>query len=205
MSVAPAKKVKKESSFIALFKGCSCFFVLLFGFVIVAAGAGYFYLIPIFSAVRTEINLPDFDGPSEQDFWSLQEKLLNKKADDESESSEKKEWDFTPGQFNAMLSSIQIPPVSGFCLSRVRHEYKDKELRYYLIGSGYMQKRLVISFVVSNDGKNSQPSEIRVNAWKPSGDSKEEKFVKGIITDIANADKSGLLEKIITGQMKPYE
>lgn len=206
MSVAPAKKVKKESSFIALFKGCSCFFVLMFAFIAVVAGVGFYYFAPIFSAVRTEINLPEFEGPSEQDFWSLQEKMLNKKASIDSEDNqEKDEWDLTPGQFNALLSSIQVPPVSGFCLSRVRHEYKDKELRYYLIGSGYTVRKLVISFVVFNNGDNSYPSEIRVNTWKLPGDSREEKFVKAIINDIANADKSGLLEKIISRKIKPYE
>ena len=132
--------------------------------------------------------------------------MLNKKASIDSEDNqEKDEWDLTPGQFNALLSSIQVPPVSGFCLSRVRHEYKDKELRYYLIGSGYTVRKLVISFVVFNNGDNGYPSEIRVNTWKLSGDSREEKFVKAIINDIANADKSGLLEKIISRKIKPYE
>lgn len=204
MSVAPAKKVKKESSFIALIKGCGCFFVLLIGFIAIIAGAGFYYFNPIVKSVRTEIKLPEFDGPTEQDFWSLQEKILNKKAAN-NENSENSEWDLTPGQFNAMLSSIQIPPVSGFCLNKVRHEYKDKELRYYLIGSGYTIKKLVISFVIFTDGKESYPSEIRVNTWKLPGDSREEKFVKAIITDVANADKSGLLEKIISRKIKPYE
>ena len=195
---SPKKKtVKKESSFIAFIKGMGCFFVCLLMFSALIIGAGLYYFVPIIKAVSVEEKLPDFEGPSEHDFWSLQEKLLG--------SQDIGSLKLTNGEYNALLASIRIPPVSGFCLSRVRHSYKDKELRYYLIGSGYAFKKLVISFVIFKDGQNSYPSEIRVNSWRVPGDTLKDKFLKGIIKDVADTDKSGLLKKIISGNLNPFE
>ena len=195
---SPKKKtVKKESSFIAFIKGMGCFFVCLLMFSALIIGAGLYYFVPIIKAVSVEEKLPDFEGPSEHDFWSLQEKLLG--------SQDIGSLKLTNGEYNALLASIRIPPVSGFCLSRVRHSYKDKELRYYLIGSGYAFKKLVISFVIFKDGQNSYPSEIRVNSWRVPGDTLKDKYVKGIINDVADTDKSGLLKKIISGNINPFE
>ena len=195
---SPKKKTaKKESSFIAFIKGMGCFFVCLLMFSALIIGAGLYYFVPIIKAVSVEEKLPDFEGPSEHDFWSLQEKLLG--------SQDIGSLKLTNGEYNALLASIRIPPVSGFCLSRVRHSYKDKELRYYLIGSGYAFKKLVISFVIFKDGQNSYPSEIRVNNWRVPGDTLKDKFVKGIITDVSDTDKSGILKKIISGNLNPFE
>jgi hypothetical protein len=191
---------KKESGFVALLKGMGCFFVCLFFFIAVATGAGFYFFVPIIRAVAAEEKLPDFEGPTEHDFWSLQEKTI---ANGE-ESQDINKLSLTSGEYNAMLASIQIPPVSGFCLSKVRHSYKNKELRYFLIGSGYTFRKLIISFVVFKDGTKSYPSEIRVNSWKVSGDTLKEKYVKGVIDDVADADKSGLLKKIISGTLNPF-
>ena len=192
---------KKESSFVALLKGMGCFFVCLFAFSIIALGSGFYFFVPIIRAVSVEDKLPAFEGPTEHDFWSLQEKRV---ANGE-ETQDFNKLSLTSGEYNALLSSIEIPPVSGFCLSKVRHSYKNKELRYFLIGSGYTFRKLVISFVVFKDGEKSYPSEIRVNSWKVPGDTIKEKYVKGIIADVANADKTGLLKKIISGNLNPFE
>ena len=192
---------KKESGFVALLKGMGCFFVCLFFFIAVVTGVGFYYFVPIIRAVAAEEKLPDFEGPTEHDFWSLQEKTI---ANGE-ESQNTNKLSLTSGEYNAMLASIQIPPVSGFCLSKVRHSYKNKELRYFLIGSGYTFRKLIISFVVFKDGTKSYPSEIRVNSWKVPGDTFKEKYVRSIITDVADADKTGLLKKIISGALNPFE
>ncbi|MBR4569830.1 MAG: hypothetical protein IKO19_04105 [Candidatus Riflebacteria bacterium] len=191
---------KKESGFVALLKGMGCFFVCLFFFTIISVGAGIYFFVPIIRAVAAEEKLPEFEGPTEHDFWSLQEKTIGNK-----DSKDYNSLGLTSGEYNALLASVQIPPVSGFCLNRVRHSYKNKELRYYLIGSGYTFRKLVISFVVFKDGQHSFPSEIRVNNWKVPGDTLKEKYVKGIIGDVADADKSGLLKKIISGALNPFE
>ena len=193
-------KKKKESGFVALLKGMGCFFVCLFFFTIITVGAGFYSFVPIIRAVAAEEKLPEFEGPTEHDFWSLQEKTIGNK-----DSQDYKSLGLTSGEYNALLASIQIPPVSGFCLNKVRHSYKNKELRYYLIGSGYTFRKLVISFVVFKDAANSYPSEIRVNSWKVPGDTLKEKYVKGVISDVAEADKSGLLKKIISGSLNPFE
>ena len=192
---------KKESGFVALLKGMGCFFVCLFFFTIVTIGAGFYFFVPIIRAVAAEEKLPDFEGPTEHDFWSLQEKTIGNNE----ENKDLNKLGLNGGEYNALLASIQIPPVSGFCLNKVRHSYKNKELRYYLIGSGYTFRKLVISFVVFKDGDNSYPSEIRVNSWKVPGDTFKDKYVKGIISDVADADKTGLLNKIISGKVNPFE
>ena len=192
---------KKESGFVSLLKGIGCFFVCFIFFFLLAAGAGFYFFVPIIRAVAVEDKLPAFEGPTEHDFWSLQEKSIGSKEGTE----DIRQLGLTSGEYNAMLASIQIPPVSGFCLSKVRHSYINKELRYYLIGSGYTFRKLVISFVVFKDGNKSYPSEIRVNSWKVPGDTLKEKYVKSIISDVASADKSKLLEKIISGKINPFE
>ena len=191
---------KKESGFVALLKGMGCFFVCLFFFTIITVGAGLYFFVPIIRAVAAEEKLPEFEGPTEHDFWSIQEKTIGNK-----DSQDYNTFGLTSGEYNALLASIQIPPVSGFCLNKVRHSYKNKELRYYLIGSGYTFRKLVISFVVFKDGSHSYPSEIRVNSWKVPGDTLKEKYVKGVICDVADADKSGLLKNIISGSLNPFE
>ena len=192
---------KKESGFVALLKGMGCFFVCLFFFSIITIGISFYFFVPIIKAVATEEKLPDFEGPAEHDFWSLQENSIGNNGD----AVDVNKLGLSSGEYNALLASIQIPPVSGFCLSKIRHCYKNKELRYYLIGSGYTFRKLVISFVVFKDGAKCYPSEIRVNSWKVPGDTVKEKYVKGIISDIANADKTGILNKIISGKLNPFE
>ena len=192
---------KKESGFITLIKGVGCFFVCLFLFSALFAGLGFYFFVPIIRAVAAEEKLPDFEGPTEHDFWSLQEKSIS----NNDETVDINKLGLSSGEYNALLSSIQIPPVAGFCLNKVRHSYKNKELRYFLIGSGYTFRKLVISFVVFKDKETAYPSEIRVNSWKVPGDTLKEKYVKSVINDIAKADKSRLLEKIITGKINPFE
>ena len=192
---------KKESGFVSLLKGIGCFFVCFFFFSLITIGASFYFFVPIIRAVSAEEKLPEFEGPTEHDFWSLQEKTIGNKE----EAADINKLGLTSGEYNALLASIQIPPVSGFCLSKVRHSYKNKELRYYLIGSGYTFRKLVISFVVFKDGEKSYPSEIRVNSWKVPGDTFKDKYVKSLISDVATADKTGLLNKIISGKINPFE
>ncbi len=194
-----SKKTKEDGCFVSLIKGIGCFFFSFIFVSILLVIFGYYFIYPVMVGVSADPKLPEFDGPSEHDFWSLQEKHLNIKD----KTNEEIHWDLNHGEFNALLSSIRVPPVSLFCLSKVRHSYKDKELRYYLIGSGFLLKKFVISFVVANDSKNYFPSEIRLNNWKVPGDSWYEKKVKNLISDIAIVDKSSLLTKIISGEIKP--
>lgn len=195
--VLPKKKKKEDGCFISLIKGIGCFFFLLFIFNILAMGATYYFFSPILESVRTDAKLPIFEGPSDHDFWSLQEKNIKELI------ANQQEINLTNGEYNALLSSIRIPPVSGVYLHRVRHFYKDKELRYYLICSGYTIRKLNISFVVGKNEKGFFPSELKINNWKVPGDSCYERFIKLIIYDLANADKSGLLTKILSGKIKP--
>ncbi len=193
----PKKKKKEDGCFISLIKGIGCFFFLLILFNILVIGAGYYFFSPILKSVSTDAVLPEFEGPTDHDFWSLQEKNIKELIATQQDIS------LTNGEYNALLSSIRIPPVSGVYLHRVRHYYKDKELRYFLICSGYTIRKLYISFVVGKNEKGFFPSEIKINNWKVPGDSFYEKFTKKIINDLANTDKSGLLTKIITGSLNP--
>lgn len=195
------KKKKKESSFFILIKGIGCFFFLFSLFIFVSTLICIYLFGPTVSAIRLEDKLPDFDGPTEQDFWSLQEKKLE--LDKQKDGKEFNNITFSQGQFNALLSSVRIPPVSGFYLSKIRHSYINKELRYYLIGSGYMLRKFVISFVIFNNQSQSYPSEIKINSLKVEHNSLIERYVKNLITECAIADKSGLLNNIITGEFKP--
>ena len=169
------KKAKEDGCFFSLLKGIGCFFVSFIFFGIIFIGAGYYFFTPIIKYIRTEAILPVFEGPTEHDFWSLQEKNFNKTKDNSNSK-----WDLTHGEFNALLSSIRIPPVSGVYLHKVRHNYKNKELRYYLICSGYMMKKLVISFTLDKSEK-PQLSNLSVNSWLVPANSIYENYIKKIM------------------------
>ncbi len=193
-------KTKKESNFIAFIKGIGCFFFSFISFLTIFILVIFYFITPIISNIRIQQELPNFEGPNEQDFWSLQEKKLGKSFKD---NLIDQSFNLTSGEYNAFLSSIRITTTDTFCLLKVRHTFKDKELRYYLIGSGYTLKRLVISFVLSNDGNNTFISEITLNSWKVPGSSLYERYIISIIKDLAKSDKSGILDNIISGKIKP--
>ncbi len=195
----PKSKKKEDGCFLALLKGFGCFIVSIIFFSIVFLGIGYYFFSPIIKAIRTETALPNFEGPTEHDFWSLQEKQLQDKDNNNSD----KEWNLNHGEFNAWLSSIRVPPVSGLYLIKARHSYINNELRYYLICSGYTLKRLNISFIVDNNNP-ANIKNIKVNSWVIPSGSIYEKYIICLINDIANADKSRLLNKIIQGELKPF-
>ncbi len=193
----PKNKKKKDGCFISLIKGFGCFLIFLFFFSVLLTGTGYYLFGPIVKAVRTDCALPEFDGPTEHDFWSLQEKQLNKKDGDSDEIIH-----LTHGEYNALLSSIRIPPVSGVYLYRVRHISNESYLRYYLICSGYMLKKLVISFIIDKKQNNPYPAQININSWPVPKDSIYEKQINKIIKNMADSDKTKLLTKIISGKIK---
>lgn len=193
--------MKKESSFFTLLKGIGCFCVVLGIIVILALFLGIYFLNPIVTSVRIPLELPSFEGPTEQDFWTLQEKKLNLNDIDKNKSNTNLE--LTHGEFNALLSSIRTIAINTFCLHKVRHTYKNKELRYYLIGSGFTLRRFIITFVVANNEKNTFLTEIKVNNWKVPGNSISERFIKNIINEVAQVDKSKVLINIISGNINP--
>lgn len=195
MATMPPKKDKKqESCLFTLFKGIGCFFVGLIILVVILSGIGWYFFNEPVTGIMSEAELPEFDGPKQDDYWALQELLLKRQSVDE---SEKQEINMTHGQFNAFLASIQVPPQYGFCLHRIKHISQNENVRYYLLGSGYMQKHLTISFTLRSDSSKAKIADIIVNSYELNKDSLGYNHVIDIIKSIAAADKGGRFSKIL--------
>lgn len=194
----PALNRKKEKAFISSIKFLVCLAFSLFIFISVFVGFGYLYLRPMVSGIRTELLLPNFVEPTEIDFIRLQEKLLTNK------NTANPSWNFTEGEFNALLSSVRVPPIKGFCLNRIKHYFKDqKNVRYYLIGSGYTLKKLVLSFEIRGS-KEAEIANLQINSYQVPKEHWLYNYTANIIKEIAIADKDGLLERLMKKDMLPY-
>lgn len=191
---------KKQKGLISSIKLLFHLVFSLLVFIAVFVGSSYLYLRPIVSGIKAEYHLPSFVEPTEIDFIKLQEKLLANK------NTVKSSWNLTEGEFNALLSSIQVPPVKGFCLNRIKHFLKEQNnVRYYLIGSGYTLKKLVISFEIqAYNSKEPEVANIQINGYQVPKGNWLYNYTASIIKEVAAAGKDRLLERLLNRDILPY-
>lgn len=138
--------------------GCGCIYPLII--LIFLGGISWFYLANAFSNLTKPVVLPDFSGPAQENFWTLQEKRLAL------EESSKKSLALSPSEFNALLSSVSFPPKNGFCLQKLRFIPGEKKGTLYIIGSGFLMRSLVFTlFVTTNPAGKPIVSKIMINSW----------------------------------------
>ena len=171
--------------------GCGCVYPV--AMLIVFVVLGWFFLAEPLQLVFTQEKLPEFAGPEQEDFWNLQEKRLDL------ESTASASLVLRPSEFNAYLNAWQIPPVSGFCLQRARFVAGEQRGIFYLIGSGYMLRSLVIQIEIAKTSGGIKPGLITINSWPVPADgfirNQVEKFIKSIL----EADPKGLPVAYLSG------
>lgn len=205
MATASVKSGKTEKSgLVTFFQGVGCFLIGSLCLIAIFLACGYAFVWPMISQIRQSESLPEFDGPSVQDFWTFQEKNLAKKNAEEG-SLEAGEWNLTAGEFNAWLSSVRIPPTNWFNLARLRHKRLNGKVQYFMLGSGLFQKKLTISFRIEKNGSGAKPVDFAINSYKVNNDDFVYKYCAKMLSDMANSDQTGLLNSILTGKLTPYE
>jgi hypothetical protein len=132
--------------------GCGCVYPIAMAvFVVILA---WFFLAEPLRLVVAQTSLPEFSGPTQEDFWNLQEKRLD------IENNASAPLILKPSEFNAYLNAWQIPPVNGFCLQRARFLPGNNRGVFFLIGSGFMLRSLVIQIEIVKADQGFKPGAI---------------------------------------------
>jgi len=119
-------------------------------------------LVPPLMLISTPVDLPEFAGPEQEDFWSLQKKMI-----DVNQSAAPLK--LTPSEFNAFLSGCQILPEGGFCLQRLRCLANKDLTSLYIIGSGFFMRSLVFQVDLKNTDASLQTMQVKINSLELPG------------------------------------
>ncbi|HNX74636.1 MAG TPA: hypothetical protein PLM07_09105 [Candidatus Rifleibacterium sp.] len=138
--------------------GCGCIYPV--AMLVLLLVVGWFFLATPVDLMSTPPKMPEFAGPAQEDFWRLQEKRL----DIENQASST--LILKPSEFNALLNAWQIPPVKGFCLQKARFVATDGGGTFYLIGSGFMMRSLVIRVEIARSADRFKAGSISINSWQ---------------------------------------
>ena len=154
----PDKAAKKGCFKSAIFGiGCGCLYpaatMLILTLVFI------FLLAEPLRLIVTTTTLPEFAGPDQESFWSLQQKRLDL------ETLASPSLELTPSEFNAYLSACQLRPMNGFCLQRIRFAPGAKSGHFYFIGSGFLLRNLVFQVEAVKTGLQIMPGKLKINSW----------------------------------------
>lgn len=174
--------------------GCGCIYPI--AAVLVFAILGWFFLAEPLHLISTSKTLPEFAGPEQEDFWSLQEKRLDL------ENTASPTLNLTPSEFNAYLAAWQIPPVSGFCLQRTRFVHGDGSGTFYLVGSGFTLRNLVIQVEVSKVGLLILPGKIHINSWPVPDIGLVRARIESFLQTLLTVDPNGLPMRFFDGRAR---
>jgi hypothetical protein len=141
--------------------GCGCVYPLVI--LLIIAVISWFTLAEAVSGILKPFSPPEFAGPDQEDFWTLQEKRLTL-VENKLESVA-----LNPGEFNALLAGIAFPPAKGFCLQRIRFipDTVENHGQIFIIGSGFFMRSLIfrLEIRISAAGK-PEIGKIQVNSWQ---------------------------------------
>ena len=193
--MAEEKTLQRKGCLRSLFFGIGCGCVYPVAMVVLLVIAGWFFLAEPVEKFMTPPDLPQFAGPDQEDFWKLQEKRLDL------ESIASSALTLTPSEFNAYLSSWQIPPINGFCLHRCRFAPGKGRGTFYLIGSGFMLRTLAIGIEITRkDAGRFEVGKITLNNWEISKEAFFRKYVENFVSSIVEAAPNGLPLRFLSGR-----
>ena len=172
--------------------GCGCIYPLAMLTVLLVIG--WFFLATPFDLMSNPPQMPDFAGPTQEDFWRLQEKRLD--LEDQASST----LILKPSEFNALLNAWQIPPVKGFCLQKARFAATDAGGSFYLIGSGFMMRSLVIRVEIAGIADKFKTGSIFINSWQAPEHGWVRNQVESWLMAIIEADRDSLLARFSRGE-----
>ncbi|KAF1080258.1 MAG: hypothetical protein GQF41_3426 [Candidatus Rifleibacterium amylolyticum] len=149
--------------------------------------------VPSLMLISTPVNLPEFAGPEQEDFWSLQKKMIDV---NQSASPLK----LTPSEFNAFLSGCQIPPEGGFCLQRLRYLVNQDHISLYVIGSGFFMRSLVFQIDLKSSATSLQTAQIKINSLELDASHWFAEHVIDYLKRLASRNAESSLARILAGK-----
>ncbi|MBU1108155.1 MAG: hypothetical protein KKB51_15895 [Candidatus Riflebacteria bacterium] len=161
--------------------------------ILILAIATIFLATP-FRLLIKPVELPEFVGPEQESFWSLQEKQLDM------ENSAGNVLSLSHSEFNAFLAGYQIPPEAGFCLQRLRCIADNASATLYIIGSGFFMRSLVFQLGMSLADSHLQIERLHVNSLELSSKNMAGKYVMQYLRDQAMKKPESFVAKILLGK-----
>ncbi|HAE40932.1 MAG TPA: hypothetical protein DCG57_20215 [Candidatus Riflebacteria bacterium] len=193
MSQPAAKKVKPQRSLVARIVFFCLHPVVL---VIIAAAVAAVVFAAPFRLLITPAALPEFAGPEQEAFWTLQKKLVDL------EISETTAVTLTHSEFNAFLSGYQLPPEKGFCLQRLRFSADKDGATLYVTGSGFFMRSLIFQLGISAAASQMRVNRLQINSLVLDADTIVAKHVLQYLKDLAMKNAEGFVARIIEGKCR---
>lgn len=189
------EKTRPKGCLHSMFLGIGCGCIYPVAMLLLLALLGWFFLAGPLEKFTTPVELPQFAGPDQEDFWKLQEKRLD------SETLASSPLILTQSEFNAYLNSWQIPPVNGFCLSRCRFFAGEGRGTFYLIGSGFSLRSLVIGVeIIRKTAGQHELGKITLNNWEIPPDAFLRKYAEKFIGSIVESVPTSLPTNFLSGK-----
>ncbi|EKD84476.1 MAG: hypothetical protein ACD_39C00026G0003 [uncultured bacterium] len=189
----PAVKREPPRSFLARILYFCLHPVML---IIIAAVISAVFLAVPFGLLITPITLPDFAGPEQEAFWTLQKKLLD------IENAQAASVTLTQSEFNAFLTGYQLPPEDGFCLQRLRCSTDNASATLYVIGSGFFMRSLVFQLGISVVDAQLRVERLQINSLSLSDTDWATRYVLQYLKNLAMKNAEGFVARIIEGKGK---
>ncbi len=146
--------------------------------------------------IMTPATLPDFAASEQEDFWSLQKKLVDL------EPSAAAAVKLTHSEFNAFLSGFQVPPEGGFCLQRLRCVVTQNGVTLYVIGSGFFMRSLVFQLDLATAEQSMRLVSLRINSLELAGNNWFASYVIDYLKKLAARNAESSVARILAGKGK---
>ncbi len=192
MSQTPAAEKPRRSFFVRVL----LFWLhpLSFAFLLVIVTS--LLLVSPIMLISTPVALPDFAGPEQEDFWSLQKKLVDL------EPAQAGSVKLSSSEFNALLSGFQLPPEGGFCLQRLRYAADSEKITFYVIGSGFLMRSLVFQIDLKRHTEQIRVERVKINSLDLAGNSWFASYVIRYLARLATRNPESSVARVLDGKGK---
>lgn len=144
--------------------------------------------------IRVPPALPEFSGPTQQHHWSLQEKRLELEDDQPLVLSRE--------EFDAFLTAYSVKPSLGYCLHRVRFVPDEESGTFYLLGSGFFMRNMVLKAQAQKTDLGIKLNNIVVNSWPVPDTGFINDLVKSWLYDFFKKDYPELIDDYASDRWK---
>ncbi len=162
-------------------------------FFLVGLVAVLFLAAPV-RLMISPVTLPEFAGPEQEDFWSLQKKLID------NERSQTAGLSLTTSEFNAFLTRFQVLPEAGFCLQRLRCTTDETGAALYVIGSGFFMRSLIFKLEIAAENTQLRVVNIKINSLEIPATNWFSRQVLDYLRSQAVKNTESFVTKVITGK-----
>ncbi len=178
--------------------GCGCVYPMIF--LVVFIPLAFFLLADPVKQLVTTPTIPEFSGPTQENFWSLQEKRLDQKNSGEQENADKRDLVLSHSEFNALLSQFQYIPGNGLVIHRIRFGWLNGRGAVYFFCSGFFLRNLTITFYLER-ASAPELGDILINSRLIVKGSYFNKKFTEIISEILASNENDVLLKLLKGEI----